>query len=79
MYERNGKTKKNIPGKSTENEVATGSSICLKDSLSPSAKFSLLSANSAFVFFIGLVSFYLSLSKDFSLFFNLFHDLNKAK
>ena len=65
-------------GKSTENEVATGSSICSKDSLS--AKFSFLfSANSAFVFFIGLVSVFLSLSKDFSLFFNLFHDLNKAK
>ena len=68
-------------GKSTENEVATGSSICSKDSLSLSAKFSfLLSANSAFVFFIGLVSFFFwSLSKDFSLFSNLFHDLNKAK
>ena len=67
-------------GKSTENVVATGSSICSKDSLLLSAKFSfLLSANSAFVFFIGLVSFFLSLSKDFSLFFNLFHDLNKAK
>ena len=67
-------------GKSTENEVATGSSICSKDSLSLSAKFSfLLSANSAFVFFIGLVSVFWSLSKDFSLFFNSFHDLNKAK
>ena len=46
-------------GKSTENEVATGSLICSKDSLSLSAKFSfLLSANSPFVFFIGLVSFF---------------------
>ena len=38
-------------GKSTENVVATGSSICSKDSF-------LLSANSAVVFFIGLVSFF---------------------
>ena len=46
-------------GKSTENVVATGSSICSKDSLSLSAKFSfLLSANSAVVFFIGFVSFF---------------------
>ena len=42
-------------GKSTENVVATGSSICSKDSLSLLAKFFFLfSANSAFVFFIGL-------------------------
>ena len=41
-------------GKSTENKVATGSSICSKDSLSLSVKFLfLLSANSAFVFFLG--------------------------
>ena len=53
MCEKNGKTKKNIRGKSTENEVVMRSSICLKDSLSLSAKFFfLLSANSAFVFFL---------------------------
>ena len=67
-------------GKSTENEVATGSSICSKDSLSLSAKFSfLLSANPAFVFFIGLVSVFCRCPRTFALFFNLFHDLNKAK
>ena len=41
-------------GKSTENEIATGSSICSKDSLSLLVKFFfLLSANCAFVFFLG--------------------------
>ena len=75
------KNKKNMRGKSTENEVAMGSSICSKDSLSLSAKFFfLLSENSGFVFFLGpcFVLFF-SLSKDFSLFFNSFHDLNEAK
>ena len=57
-------------GKSTENEEATGSSICSKDSLSLSAKFFfLLSANSAFVFFLGPCFVFFSLSKDFFLFF----------
>ena len=56
--------------KSTENEVTTGSSICSKDSLSLSAKFFfLLSANSAFVFFLGPCFVFSSLSKDFSQFF----------
>ena len=42
------------PRKSTENEVASGSSICLKNSLSLSATFFLLlSENSAFVFLLG--------------------------
>ena len=63
-------------GKSTENEGATGSSICSKDSLSLSVKFFvLLSVNSAFVFFLGpcFVFFF------FFFFFNSFHDLNKSK
>ena len=67
-------------GKSTENEVATGSLICSKDSMSLSAKFFfLLSANSAFVFFLGPCFVFFLLSKDFFLFFNSFHDLNKSK
>ena len=60
-------------GKSTENEVATGSSICSKDSLSLSTKFFfLLSANSAFVFFIGLVSFFCRCPKTFLYFLTRF-------
>ena len=60
-------------GKSTENEVASGSSICSKDSLSLSAKFSfLLSANSAFVFFIGLVSFFCRYPRTFLYFLTCF-------
>ena len=66
-------------GKSTENEVATGSPICSKDFLSLSAKFFfLLSANSAFVFFKGLVSFFVAV-QGLSFIFNSFHDLSKAK
>ena len=61
-------------GKSTENEVATGSSICSKDTLSLSGNFCfrqipLLYSPQA------LVSIF-PVSKDFSLFFNPFHDLN---
>ena len=66
-------------GKSTENEVATGSSICSKDSLSLSAKFFfLLSANSAFRFFLGPGFVFFAVQGLVS-FFNSFHDLSKAK
>ena len=66
-------------GKSTENEVATGSSICSKDSLSLSAKFFfLLSANSAFVFFLGPCFVSFTVQGLFSI-FNSFHNLYKSK
>ena len=69
-------------GKSTENKVATGSSICSKDSLSLLATFFFsLSAIYAFVFFLGpcFVFFFFRCPMTFSYFFNSFHDLDKSK
>ena len=64
--------RKKCGGKCIEN-VATDSSICSKDSLSLSVKFFvLLSANSAFVYFIVPGFDFFSLSKDFSVFLTRF-------
>ena len=72
----NWKNQEKYTGKRTENEIAMGSSMCPKDHSSLSAKFFfLLSANSAFVFFVG-PGFWLS--KDLSPFFTSFHDFHKA-